>query len=129
MTALVLLGVIVGRPSLSLRTVGIAALVVFALAPLSVLEAGTQMSFAATLALVAAYEALQPLRGRKPPESAFGRIAFKVGVFFGALALTPWWPALRQRLWRAALSAARALWLLANLAAMPAVSILVMTFG
>ncbi len=130
MTALVLLGVMVGRPSLSLRTVGIAALVVFALSPVSVLEAGTQMSFAATLALVAAYEGLQPLRGRKPPEGTIGRIAFKVAVFFGALALTSLVAGLATAPYGALHFQRLAPYgLLANLAAMPAVSILVMPFG
>lgn len=57
MTLLVLVGVMIGRPALTLRTLAIAALVVLALAPATLLDPGTQMSFAATLALVAAYEA------------------------------------------------------------------------
>ncbi|MEW6256536.1 MAG: ComEC/Rec2 family competence protein [Pseudomonadota bacterium] len=130
MTALVLLGVLVGRPSLSLRTVGVAALVVFTLAPVSLLEAGTQMSFAATLALVAAYEGLQPLRGLRPPDGMLGRLGFKVAVFFGALALTSLVAGLATGPYGALHFQRLAPYgLLANLAAMPAVSLLVMPFG
>lgn len=130
MTALVLLGVMVGRPSLSLRTVGVAALVVLTLAPVSVLEAGTQMSFAATLALVAAYERIQPARGRKPPEGVAARLAYKVAIFFAALALTSLVAGLATAPFGALHFQRLAPYgLLANLAAMPAVSLLVMPFG
>lgn len=61
MTATVLVAVLLDRPALTMRSVALAALVVLALAPESLTQAGFQMSFAATVALVAAYEAL---RGR-----------------------------------------------------------------
>ncbi len=57
MTLLVLAGIMLGRPALTLRTLAIAALIVLAAAPATLLDPGTQMSFAATLALVAAHEA------------------------------------------------------------------------
>lgn len=130
MTALVLLGVMVGRPSLSLRTVAVAAVVVLALAPVSLLEAGTQMSFAATLALVAAYERIQPARGWKPPDGPVARLAFKGLVFFAALALTSMVAGLATAPYGALHFQRLAPYgLLANLAAMPAVSLLVMPFG
>jgi competence protein ComEC len=56
MIAIVLIGVILDRPILTLRTVTIAALVVLLFAPEAVVHPSFQMSFAATLALIAGYE-------------------------------------------------------------------------
>jgi competence protein ComEC len=56
MTAIVLIGVMADRPALTLRTLAIAAIAVLLLAPQSVVHPSFQMSFAATLALIAAYE-------------------------------------------------------------------------
>ena len=56
MVAIVLLGVMVDRPALTLRTLTAAALGVLLLAPEAVAHPSFQMSFAATLALVAGYE-------------------------------------------------------------------------
>ncbi len=63
MIAIVLLGVVLDRPVLTLRTVTIAALVVLILSPEAVVHPSFQMSFAATLALIAAYAYGQPLAG------------------------------------------------------------------
>jgi competence protein ComEC len=56
MTAIVLLGVMVDRAALTLRTLAIAAFGVLLLAPEAVVHPSFQMSFAATLALIASYE-------------------------------------------------------------------------
>ena len=56
MTGLVLLAVVVDRVAFSMRTVAWAAVVVLALAPESLLGPSFQMSFAAVIALIAAYE-------------------------------------------------------------------------
>jgi competence protein ComEC len=56
MIAIVLIGVMLDRPILTLRTVTIAALVVLLFAPEAVVHPSFQMSFAATLALIAGYE-------------------------------------------------------------------------
>ena len=56
MIAIVLVGVMVDRPALTLRTLTVAALGVLLLAPEAVVHPSFQMSFAATLALVAGYE-------------------------------------------------------------------------
>jgi ComEC/Rec2-related protein len=61
MIAIVLMGVVLDRPVLTLRTVTIAALVVLLLSPEAVVHPSFQMSFAATLALIAAYAYGQPL--------------------------------------------------------------------
>jgi competence protein ComEC len=56
MIAIVLIGVLLDRPILTLRTVTIAALIVLLFAPEAVVHPSFQMSFAATLALIAGYE-------------------------------------------------------------------------
>ena len=61
MTAVVLVAVMIDRPAFTLRAVALAAMIVLAVRPESLTEAGFQMSFAATTALIAAFEAL---RGR-----------------------------------------------------------------
>ncbi len=61
MVAIVLIGVMVDRPTLTFRTLSIAAFVVLTLAPQAVLTPSFQLSFAATLALIAAYHYGLPL--------------------------------------------------------------------
>ncbi len=56
MVAIVLAGVMIDRQALTLRTLTIAALAVMLLSPELVVHPSFQMSFAATLALIAAYE-------------------------------------------------------------------------
>ena len=56
MTGIVLIGVMVDRAALTLRTLALAALGVMLLAPEAVVHPSFQMSFAATLALIAGYE-------------------------------------------------------------------------
>ncbi|MFG1428111.1 ComEC/Rec2 family competence protein [Roseixanthobacter glucoisosaccharinicivorans] len=130
MLGLVLLGVIVGRAALTLRSVAVAAVLVLAAAPVSVLDPGMQMSFAATLALVAAFERLRPLRPGWTAEGWVARAALKLGVFVGGLALTSLVAGLATAPYGALhFQRIGAYGLLSNLAAMPAVSFLVMPFG
>ena len=56
MIAIVLIGVLVDRPALTFRTLTVAALAVLLLAPEAVANPSFQMSFAATLALIAGYQ-------------------------------------------------------------------------
>ncbi len=69
MAAIMLLAILVDRPAITLRNVAIAALIVLALTPEALVSASFQMSFAATVALVAGYEAL---RERRRPEAWSG---------------------------------------------------------
>jgi len=62
MIAIVLVGVMVDRPAITFRTLTVAAFGVLLLAPESVVHPSFQMSFAATLALVAAYQHGLPWR-------------------------------------------------------------------
>lgn len=70
--------VLVDRLAITLRSVALAAVIILALFPESLVEVGFQMSFAATVALVAAWEAL-----RRSGRSPAGR-----GIWRGAAALT-----------------------------------------
>ncbi|HEX5508386.1 MAG TPA: ComEC/Rec2 family competence protein [Pseudolabrys sp.] len=56
MIGIVLIGVIVDRPALTFRTITVAALGVLLFAPEAVVHPSFQMSFAATLALIAGYQ-------------------------------------------------------------------------
>lgn len=63
MTGIVLLAILLDRQPISMRLVAIAAFIVMALRPESLLGAGFHMSFAAVLALIAIYEVLRDQRG------------------------------------------------------------------
>lgn len=130
MAALVLAGILAGRPALTLRTVAVAAVVVLTLTPEAALEAGTQMSFAATLALVAAYERLRPLRVLPHPSGIAAWAGVKVLVFLGGIAFTALVAGLASAPYGAFHFQRLAPYgLLANLLAMPAVSLVVMPAG
>ncbi|MHA1537513.1 MAG: ComEC/Rec2 family competence protein [Alphaproteobacteria bacterium] len=96
MLAIVLLGVLVDRTAISMRLVAWAATAILLLAPESLLSVSFQMSFAAVIALVAAYEALRArLAGwRNRGNRWFSRItAYAGGVllttFIAGLATAP----------------------------------------
>ncbi|SDX51647.1 competence protein ComEC [Roseicitreum antarcticum] len=63
MVAVMLLAVLVDRRAISLRSVAMAAVIVLVLRPEALLGAGFQMSFAATIALVAVFGALRDQPG------------------------------------------------------------------
>lgn len=70
MIAIVLAGVLIDRPALTLRTLGAAVVITLVLSPEAVLNPGFQMSFAATLALISFYERWVPLVSAPPPAGA-----------------------------------------------------------
>jgi competence protein ComEC len=72
MTGVALAGVMIGRATLTFRALGLAVIVIVAIAPETIAQASFQMSFAATLALVALFEARD--RGRIGPAGQ-GRLA------------------------------------------------------
>jgi competence protein ComEC len=130
MTLIVLAGIVLGRPALTLRTLAVAALAVMALTPWAVLDPGAQMSFAATLALIAAYERFGRYVSAPPgtaEDAAWLRkparyvAALVLASLAAGLATAPYAAFHFQRL--APLS------LVANLAAMPVVSFVVMPAG
>jgi competence protein ComEC len=75
MTAVVLVGVMADRPAVTLRTIAVAALAVLLLAPEAVVHPSFQMSFAATLALIAAYERGMPWLATAPDTTLGARVA------------------------------------------------------
>jgi competence protein ComEC len=130
MTAIVLAGVLADRPALTLRTLALAAFAVLLLAPQSLVHPSFQMSFAATLALIAAYERGLPWMVAGADTSAGARVALWggreiVGLIFASLvaglATTPYAAFHFHRL--------APYGVVANLLAMPIVSIWVMPAG
>ena len=130
MIAIVLAGVIIERAALTFRTLAVAAIVVLLLAPQAVVHPSFQMSFAATLALVATYQRALPWQPDR--DSPLGRRVALWGVrevaalllasLVAGLATTPY----------AAYHFHRRLapyGVLANLLAMPVISALVMPMG
>ncbi|WP_316013033.1 ComEC/Rec2 family competence protein [Roseobacter sp. HKCCA0434] len=59
MATVVLVAVMIDRPAFTLRGVALAAMIILLIRPESLLQAGFQLSFAATAALVAVFEALR----------------------------------------------------------------------
>lgn len=85
MTAMVLVAVMLDRSALSMRLVALAALVVLALQPEALLEASFQMSFAAVVALIAAFEHAAPWFAARRRRA--GLLA-KTSFWIGGIALT-----------------------------------------
>jgi competence protein ComEC len=83
MVAIVFLAILVDRRAFTLRNVAIAALVMLVLAPEAVIHPGFQMSFAATTALIAAYEWHA---GRLDPDRSFAWPARLRRYFLGVMA-------------------------------------------
>jgi len=75
MTAVVLIGVMADRPTLTMRTIAVAALAVMLIVPEAVVHPSFQMSFAATLALIATYERGIPWAAAAPDTPLAARIA------------------------------------------------------
>jgi competence protein ComEC len=129
MTAIVLIGVMADRAALTLRTLAVAAFAVLILAPQALVHPSFQMSFAATLALIAVYE--RSLRWQPNADTTRGaRIALWggnaiIGVVLASLvaglATTPYAAFHFHRI--------APYGVLANLIAMPIVSIWVMPAG
>jgi competence protein ComEC len=129
MIAIVLGGVLLDRPALTIRTLAVAAAVLLALEPEAILHPSFQMSFAATLALVALFEQLGPSLARPPtPRSGIlGRFSERVGRWLLLGALT----SLAAGLATTAFAAFHfhrlaPFGLVANLLAMPVISFIIM---
>jgi competence protein ComEC len=85
MTGLVLLAVLADRSAISMRTVAAAAAAVIAVAPEAVSGPSFQMSFGAVVALIAAWEAVQP---RLTAWRAGSGLLARGGLYVGGVALT-----------------------------------------
>lgn len=130
MTAIVLIGVTFDRPALTLRTICVAALVLLAISPEAIVHPSFQMSFAATLALIAVYERGLPWLSAEPKTTLAARIALWGGREIAALVLASLVAGFATTLFAAYHFHRLAPYgVLANLLAMPAVSIWVMPAG
>ncbi|MET4632710.1 ComEC/Rec2 family competence protein [Kaistia defluvii] len=135
MTSIAFLAILLDRRAISMRNVALAGLVVLAITPESILSASFQMSFAATIALVAGFEMLADRRRNNPvprlgarsgaaalPRRAFLFVAgMALTSLLGGLGTTPFALYHFQRM--APLS------ILANVAAMPLTDFLIMPFA
>lgn len=130
MTAVVLIAVMVDRRAITFRTLAVAALIVLAVAPEALVHPSFQMSFAATLGLVALVQIGMPNLLASPDHSATARVALWGGreivmlllaSLIAGLATTPYAAFHFHRV--------TPFGVLANLGAMPVVSALVMPAG
>ncbi len=130
MTAIMLVAVLFDRPAISLRNLALAAIVILAISPSQVLGASFQMSFAATAGLIAGYDGWRRGAGRSsryapdfPGRKALSFLwNFAAGTFvtslIGGLATAIFAVAHFHRM--------APYGLVANLAAMPIISVVVM---
>jgi len=130
MTAVVLIAVMVDRRAITFRTLAVAALVVLFFSPESIVDPSFQMSFAATLGLVALVNGGLPKLKSASDNSLVGRVALWGGrevislafaSMVAGLATTPYAAFVFHR--------ATPYGILANLMAMPVVSAWVMPAG
>lgn len=130
MTALVLVAVMADRRAITFRTLALAAMLVLLIAPESLVHPSFQMSFAATLGLVVLAQIGMPKWFAASDDSSLGRFAawggrelvvLALASFVAGLATTPYAAFHFHRI--------APYGVLANLAAMPVVSALVMPAG
>ncbi|WP_048646262.1 ComEC/Rec2 family competence protein [Nitratireductor soli] len=134
MLAVMLAAQLIDRAALTMRNLAIAALVVIAFSPHEVVGPGFQMSFAATVALIAGYAAWNNWRERRlgrrmpPQETSRLRRATRLALLYvGGLALTSLIAGSATALYGAwHFQRASPLALGTNLVAMPLVSLIVM---
>ncbi|WP_458760867.1 ComEC/Rec2 family competence protein [Afipia sp. TerB] len=130
MTAVVLIAVMVDRRAVTFRTLALAALVVLAVAPEALVHPSFQMSFAATLGLVALVQIGMPKLFATPDNSRAARAALWGGREIATLALASLVAGLATMPYVAFhFHRVTPYGVLANLAAMPVVSVMVMPAG
>ncbi len=130
MTAVVLIAVMVDRRAITFRTLAIAAMIVLVLTPEALVHPSFQMSFAATLGLVALVQLGMPLLFATPDSSRTARISLWGGREIAMLALASFIAGLATMPYAAFhFHRITPYGVLANLAAMPVVSALVMPAG
>jgi len=127
MFTLIFVAVILDRPAITLRNVALAAMIVLALTPESVMQASFQMSFAAAVALVAFYEAVRPWLSSWNAAMAPRGVAAKALVYLVGIGLTSIVASLATAPFAAYhFNRVADFALIANLAAMPIVGLVVM---
>ena len=121
MIAVVFGAVLVDRRAISLRSVALAALVVLLMRPESLVTPGFQMSFAATVALVAAFGGLRRWTGPRAPAWAAPALTMLVSSAVAGVATAPFAAAHFNRI--------ADYGLLANLLTVPLMGLVVMPAG
>lgn len=130
MTAVVLIAVMVDRRAVTFRTLAVAAMIVLLVAPEALVHPSFQMSFAATLGLVALVQIGMPNLFASPDNSQVARAALWGGREIAMLALASFIAGLATMPYAAFhFHRVTPYGVLANLAAMPVVSALVMPAG
>ena len=130
MTALVLVAVMVDRRAITFRTLALAAMLVLLIAPEALVHPSFQMSFAATLGLVVLAQSGLPQWFAVNDDSWFGRFAAWGGREFAVLALASFVAGLATTPYAAFhFHRVAPYGVIANLVAMPVVSVLVMPAG
>ncbi|WP_439628498.1 ComEC/Rec2 family competence protein [Shinella sp.] len=131
MICVMLVAVLFGRSAISLRNVALSAILILLVTPSAVTNPGFQMSYAATLGLVAGYAAWRerPMRreSRGGPLQLFGG---SLGRFFGGLMLSSLIGGFSTLIYSIGhFHRIPAYGLAGNLLAMPVISTIVMPFG
>nr|WP_272211032.1 ComEC/Rec2 family competence protein [Marinicella sp. W31]MDC2876930.1 ComEC/Rec2 family competence protein [Marinicella sp. W31] len=130
MLAIMLAATVADRPAISMRNVALAGFAILAVSPSEAVGPGMQMSFAATLALIAGYSAWQRRAFARPDKMpkhnlfrlvALGIFGILMTALIGGLSTAPIAMAHFQRI--------ASYGLLGNLLAMPIVTFLVMPAG
>jgi competence protein ComEC len=91
MAAVVFVAVMLDRPAITLRALALAAVLVLLVHPVSLFDVGFQMSFAATTALVAGFEAFGRRGGRaagRRPQGTAARIGRRIALYAGGVLVT-----------------------------------------
>jgi competence protein ComEC len=125
---LVTLAILAGRRALSLRAWGLALAAVLLAAPYEVARVSFQMSFAATLALIAGFEALRPWLTRVAGQGgAGGGLLRRAAAWLAALVLTSALAGTASAPFGAYhFGAVQIYYIVANMVAVPITSVLVM---
>jgi competence protein ComEC len=130
MTAVVLIAIMVDRRAVTFRTLAVAAMIVLSIAPEALVHPSFQMSFAATVGLVALVQAGMPALFAAPDSSVTARAALWGGREIAMLTLASLVAGLATMPYAAFhFHRVTPYGVVANLAAMPVVSALVMPAG
>ncbi len=135
MMSIMLIAVLVDRPSISLRNVALSAIVIIVLSPHEVMGPSFQMSFAATLALVSGYAFWSRWRGERerlvissPPW--WLSVSQKAATIIGGVVITSLIGGISTAIYSIEhFHRITTYGLAANLAAMPVMSLIVMPFA
>lgn len=85
MISIMFLAILLDRPALALRNVALAALVILVIWPESLIDVSFQMSFAAVLGLVAAYELIRTREAERTVERSGRSLWRTIGLMIGGI--------------------------------------------